>query len=87
MELKVGEQIYKLHSKMPRRMPGGKFIMNFGGKFTKKSIKNAILVQGTDQAMITVRRIGEDDLEIENAGGFSDLVCFGFAVLSWLCRR
>jgi hypothetical protein len=70
---------------MPKKGQGGKYIINFGGKFTQRSIKNAILVDENEQNAIVVRRIGEDDLEVENVAGFSDFICFGFAIASWIC--
>jgi hypothetical protein len=70
---------------MPRKGQGGKYLINFDGKFTQRSIKNAILLDRNEQTAIVVRRIGPEDLEIENSAGFSDFVCFGFAIVSWLC--
>jgi hypothetical protein len=85
MELSIGEQQHQLHSKLPTNAGGGKYTLNFGGKFTKSSIRNAILIDENDQTAILVRRIGKEDLEVECFMGLSNLVCFGFALVSWLC--
>jgi hypothetical protein len=86
MNLSIDGQSISLHSKMPHRSATGKFTINFGGKFTQRSIKNSILVDAVNQEMIILRKIGKEDLEIEKRGRYSDLICFGFGILSWLCR-
>jgi hypothetical protein len=85
MDLTIGEEQQRLHSKMPKNAGGGKYTLNFGGKFTKSSIRNAILIDGNEQNAIIVRKIGKEDLEVECLTGLSDFVCFGFAILSWTC--
>lgn len=71
---------------MPKKRPDGKYSMNFGGKFTKRSIKNAILINDRQQKMIIVRRIGDSQLEIEaNNEINNELQIFAFGVISWIC--
>jgi hypothetical protein len=70
---------------MPVKTANGRFVMNFGGKFTRVSIKNAILLDEHDKEALIVRKIGDNDLEIENFGDYSEIASFGFAIVSWLC--
>lgn len=75
-----------LETMMPKKRPDGKYSMNFGGKFTKRSIKNAILINDNQQKMITVRRIGDSQLEMEvNPLINQEIIVFAFGVLSWIC--
>lgn len=71
---------------MPKKRPDGKYSMNFGGKFTKRSIKNAILINDREQKMLTVRRIADSQLEVEaNPLINEELQIFAFGIISWIC--
>jgi hypothetical protein len=83
--LQIGERARRLHSKMPKKGAGGRYMINFGGKFTQRSIKNSILVDENEQNAIIVRRISEQDIEVESAADFPDVVAFAFAIVAWRC--
>jgi hypothetical protein len=85
VDVHVGDGWHRLHSKVPNKAQSGRYSIYFGGKYTQKSIKNAILVDINEQNAIIVRRMSDEDIEVENVGGFSDFICFGFAIVSWIC--
>jgi hypothetical protein len=70
---------------MPKKGLGGRYMINFGGKFTHRSIKNSILVDENEQNAVIVRRIGEEDLEVESAPDFPNVVGFAYAIVAWVC--
>jgi hypothetical protein len=85
VDLRSGQRTERLNSQMPTKGTGGTVCLNFGGRFTQASIKNAILLNQDQNTALIVRKISAEDLEVENFGGYSDLVCFAFAISSWLC--
>jgi hypothetical protein len=85
MKLTVNDQEMEIHSRMPTKTVDGRYIINFGGKFTKHSIKNAMLVDNNDRPVMIVRRIGDEDLEVENIRGLPPRFCFAFSLMSWVC--
>lgn len=85
MQLQIGNKAIPLHSKMPKKATGGHYMINFGGKFTQRSIKNSILLDGNEQNAIIVRRISENDLEVESIAEFPDAVGFAYAIVAWVC--
>ncbi|OHS95368.1 hypothetical protein TRFO_38509 [Tritrichomonas foetus] len=83
--VQMKEPNFSLKTMLPRKREDGKYTLNFGGKFTKMSIKNAILMNDNEEKVLCVRRIGEHDIEIEVFQDVSLLQIFGFAIVSWVC--
>lgn len=77
--------VVNLTSKMPVLGAGGRYIINFGGKLTRPSIKNAILIDADQQKLIIVRKIADNSLEIERNVKMSALLAFAFSIVSFVC--
>ena len=74
-----------LRSELPRIAEDGRYVISFGGKFTKHSFRNSILLAPDNRRSLVVRKIAKNDLEVENFSGWDDLTCFGFAIIAYTC--
>ena len=81
----VNDQTIYLRSELPRVKEDGRYVINFGGKFTKHSFRNSILLAPDNGRSIIIRKIADNDLELENFSGWNDLTLFGFAIISYAC--
>lgn len=77
----------KIFTKKPCLNPNGKIEHDFEGKFAIESIKNAVLVAKHDgPKMMSIRKTGEDSLEIEPKFEHEDLWIFAIGIASFLSR-
>jgi hypothetical protein len=85
MELQIEQENVVLHSKIPGKATNGRCTLKFERRSRLGPIKNSILVDENDKTAIIVRKINRRDLEVENLRNFPDVVCFAFAMVSWIC--
>jgi hypothetical protein len=85
MELQIGQTNIALHSKIRGKGARGGCALKFARQSARAPIKNSILVDENAQTAIIIRKIGRRDLEVENLRDFPDVVCFAFAIISWIC--
>lgn len=77
----------KIFTKKPCLSPNGKIEHDFEGKFAIESIKNAVLVaKHNGPKMMSIRKTGEDSLEIEPKFEHEDLWIFAIGIASFLSR-
>lgn len=74
----------QLTSKLPKRTKDGHWIMNFNGKYTLRSHKNAVLVDKTQKRVIMMRKISRNTLEQEVIADFTPVQMFAFGIASFL---
>lgn len=74
----------QLTSKLPKKTKDGHWIMNFNGKYTLRSHKNAVLVDKTQKRVIMMRKIDRNTLEQELITDFTPVQMFAFGIASFL---
>jgi hypothetical protein len=73
-------------SRAPAQSPLGMWSLDFGSRQIEASVKNAILVDGTNTEIVAVMATGDNVLRIDAAAAVQPLVVFGIGVASFVCK-
>jgi hypothetical protein len=79
-----GSEELQLRNMKPQILDNGERGLYFGGKLTIKSAKNAILIDNAGSAVIGIRKITKDILEIDALSAVSPLQALAAAMSAWL---
>jgi hypothetical protein len=76
----------ELISRKPKRTDAGNYLLNLEGRFAVKSIKNCVLTDENDNAVMIVVKIGKNWLEVDARSGIDTNTIFCIGVSAFLCK-
>jgi hypothetical protein len=82
--IEIGDSV-RLVNRIPRKKAGGRWVLNFSGKYVIKSAKNAIITDQGNHPVIIIRKIDKKTLQIETIRDYSDVQLFALGVISFIC--
>jgi hypothetical protein len=82
--IEIGDSV-RLINRIPRKKAGGRWVLNFSGKYVIKSAKNAIITDEGNDPVIIIRKIDKKTLQIETIRDYSDVQLFALGVISFIC--
>ena len=76
----------KLINRKPTQQPNGNWVLDFSERYTIPSKKNAILIdEETGKEMIVVRKVEENEIELDAFEAIPPIYVFALAVAFWVC--
>lgn len=75
----------EIANRMPRRVKGGGWVVNLGGRYAVRSRKNCIMVDSEDREVMSAIKIDKDEISLEMRPDISEVALFAFAIACFTC--